>query len=58
MTRFRQGFGDIFCGGQPDVAVFVVVYVDFDISGYSTIGGVKEVCRAVAAVPINLIFWV
>lgn len=55
MTRFRQGFGDIFCGGQPDVAVFVVVYVDFDISGYSTIGGVKEVCRAVAAVPINLI---
>lgn len=55
MTGFRQGFGDIFCGSQPDVTVFVVVYVDFDSSGYSTSGGVKEVRRAVAAVPINLI---
>lgn len=44
MIGFRQGFGDIFGGSQPDVAVFVVVYVDFDISRYSIIGGVKEVC--------------
>lgn len=55
MTGFRQEFGDIFCGSQPDVAVFVVVYVNFDSSGYGTCGGVKEVRRAVAAVPINLI---
>lgn len=31
------------------------MYVDLDSSGYSTSGGVKEVRRAVAAVPINLI---